>query len=189
MLCQSGVVDVHPLRADEAVAVAATLRHRVVVADRMERQRRDECLYLVAWVAGNPVGQALLHRRRPPALCVAHPLDALPYLEDVFVVPECRNRGIGTALLEAAERAAAFHGDPGVSLAVSTGNSGAQRLYARLGYVDAGVPVHRQSTSDRAADGAGWSGSETVVDLVKRIDCLAATVRPDGGWGGPPVRA
>jgi hypothetical protein len=51
------------------------------------------------------------------------------------------------------------------------------------------VPVHRQSTSDHAADGAGWSGNETVVDLVKRIDCLAVTVRPDGEWGGPPVRA
>ncbi|MGA9114351.1 MAG: GNAT family N-acetyltransferase [Candidatus Dormiibacterota bacterium] len=170
-------MDVHPLRVDEAQAVASTLRHRVVVADRLERQRRDECLYLVAWEAGFPVGQALLHRQRPPALRVADRVDALPYLEDVFVVPDFRNLGIGTALLEAAERAAAARGDRAVSLAVSTLNSGARRLYARLGYVDVGVPVHRQPTSDPVTGSAGGFGSETVMDLVKRVDGLAATMR------------
>jgi GNAT superfamily N-acetyltransferase len=179
-------MDVHPLRADEAIAVAATLRHRVVVADRLERQRRDECLYLVAWVGGTPVGQALLHGRRPPALCVADAVDDLPYLEDVFVVPEHRNRGIGTALLAAAEREAAARGHTGVSLAVSIGNSGARRLYARLGYVDAGVPIHRQPSSDPASAGPGWGGSENVVDLVKGIDRLAVAVGTAGaGTRGP----
>jgi hypothetical protein len=57
-----------------------------------------------------------------------------------------------------------------VSLAVSTGNAGAHRLYARLGYVNAGVPLHRTSTSDHDPAGTIGSGNETVVDLVKRID-------------------
>jgi GNAT superfamily N-acetyltransferase len=174
-------MDVHPLRVDEAQAVASTLRHRIVVADRLERQRRDECLYLVAWEGGCPVGQALLHRQRPPALRVADRVDALPYLEDVFVIPEFRNLGIGTALLEAAERAAAARGDRAVSLAVSTLNSGARRLYARLGYVNAGVPAHRQPTSDPVTGSAGRCGGETVVDLVKRVDRLAAAMRPARG--------
>jgi len=177
-------MDVHPLRVEEAQAVASTLRHRIVVTDRLERQRRDECLYLVAWEGGCPVGQALLHRQRPPALRVADRVDALPYLEDVFVVPEFRNLGIGTALLEAAERAAAARGDRAVSLAVSTLNSGARRLYARLGYVDAGIPVHHQPTSDPVAGSQGRAGSETVMDLVKRIDRLAAAMRAAGGSPG-----
>lgn len=171
-------MEVRLLRPDEAAAVAATLRHRVVVADRLERQRRDECLYLVAWEGGTPVGQALIHRRRPSALAVAGIVDSLPYIEDVFVLPEWRNRGIGTALLEAAESAAAARGDRGVSLAVSTGNANARRLYTRLGYVDAGVPVHRHATTEPSYGGEGQSGNETVVDLVKRLDALAAGTWP-----------
>jgi len=120
-------MDVRVLRPEEAVAVAATLRHRIVVADRLERQRRDECVYLVAWEGGTPIGQVLLHRWRPSALAVAGVVDSLPYIEDVFVLPEWRNRGVGTALLEAAESAAAARGDRGVSLAVSTGNSAARQ--------------------------------------------------------------
>jgi hypothetical protein len=115
---------------------------------------------------------------------VADRVDALPYLEDVFVVPDFRNLGIGTALLEAAERAAAARGDRAVSLAVSTVNSGARRLYARLGYVDAGIPVHHQPTSDPVAGSQGRAGSETVMDLVKRIDRLAAAMRAAGGSPG-----
>ncbi|MGO8687008.1 MAG: GNAT family N-acetyltransferase [Candidatus Dormibacteria bacterium] len=175
-------MDVHPLRLDEAAAVAATLRHRIVVADRVERQRREECLYLVAWEGGSPVGQALLHRRRPAALAVTvATVDRLPYLEDVFVLPECRNRGIGTALLEAAERATAEHGDPALTLAVSVGNSRARRLYERLGYVEAGVPMHRQPHTEDSARETLPSPSENVVDLLKRIG-------PRGdGTEAPPV--
>jgi GNAT superfamily N-acetyltransferase len=163
-------VDVHPLRLDEAAAVAAKLRHRIVVADRLERQRREECLYLVAWEGGTPVGQALLHRQRPAALAVMVPaVDGLPYLEDVFVLPECRNRGIGTALLEVAEKATADHGDAGLTLAVNTGNSGARRLYERLGYVDAGVPMHRQASLENGARDTLPGARDNVVDLVKRV--------------------
>jgi GNAT superfamily N-acetyltransferase len=177
-------MDVRLLRPEEAAAVAATLRHRVVVADRLERQRRDECLYLVAWEDGTPVGQALLHRRRPSALAVAGVVDSLPYIEDVFVLPEWRNRGVGTALLEAAESAAATRGDRGVSLAVSTGNAAARRLYTRLGYVDAGVPVHRHATTEPGFDSGDQSGNETVVDLIKRLDGVTAAAWPAGRGGG-----
>jgi GNAT superfamily N-acetyltransferase len=177
-------MEVRLLRPDEAAAVAATLRHRVVVADRLERQRRDECLYLVAWEGGTPVGQTLIHRRRPFALAVAGIVDSLPYIEDVFVLPEWRNRGIGTALLEAAEGAAAARGDRGVSLAVSTGNASARRLYTRLGYVDAGVPVHRHATTEPSYGGEGQSGNETVVDLVKRLHGLTAATWPTAHGGG-----
>jgi len=166
-------MEVRPLGPDEAAQVSASLRHPVVVADRLARQRRDECVYLVAWEHGSPVGQVLVHHRRPAALAVADTIDELPYLEDAFVLPEWRNRGIGTALLASAERATADRGDRGLSLAVSVGNAAARRLYARLGYVDAGVPLHRQMTSDRDTNGIIRSGNETVVDLVKRIDAPA----------------
>ena len=111
-------------------------------------------------------------------------MDSLPYIEDVFVLPEWRDRGIGTALLEAAESAAAARGDRGVSLAVSTGNAAARRLYTRRGYVDAGVPVHCHATTEPGFDGDGQSGNETVVDLVKRLDAVTAAAWPAARGGG-----
>jgi hypothetical protein len=71
-----------------------------------------------------------------------------------------------------------------VSLAVSTGNTAARRLYTRLGYVDAGVPVHRHATTEPGFDGGGQSGNETVVDLVKRLEGLAAATWPTAHGGG-----
>ena len=174
-------MDVHPLRPDEAAAVGAALRHGLVVSDRLARQRRGECLYLVAWRAGAPIGQALLHWRRPEALASAPGLDGFPYLEDVFVLGESRNRGIGTALLKAAEDAAAKRGATGIALAVSVANHRARRLYERLGYVDSGAPPHRQSAAEHGPDGMIRSGEETVVDLVLRIAPLAAPARSAPG--------
>ena len=40
------------------------------------------------------------------------------------------------------------------------------------------MPVHRQPTSDPVTGGAEGPGSETVMDLVKQVDRLAAAMRP-----------
>jgi ribosomal protein S18 acetylase RimI-like enzyme len=85
----------------------------------------------------------------------------------------------------AAESAAASRGDRGVSLAVSTGNAAARRLYTRLGYVDAGVPVHRHATTEPGFDSDGRSGDENVIDLVKRLDGVAAAAWPAAGGNRP----
>lgn len=57
-------------------------------------------------------------------------------VEQVSVDPAHQRRGIGTALLRAAEAWLADRPDlPGtLTLGVETGNAGAIRLYARLGY-------------------------------------------------------
>ena len=180
-LCQSRTVDVHPVRPEEAAAVGACLRHRLVVSDRLARQGRGECLYLVAWEGGAPTGQALLHWRRPQALTTIPGLDGLPYLEDVFVLPERRDRGIGTALLAAAQEAVATRGATGITLAVSVTNHGARRLYERLGYFDPGIPPHRQSAAEHGPDGVVRSGEETVVDLVRWLTPLATPARSAPG--------
>lgn len=68
-------------------------------------------------------------------------------LYQVWVAPEARGRGVGAALLEAAiawtraRRANALH------LHVTAGDGAAARLYRRLGFVDAGVPVPRPGTA------------------------------------------
>jgi GNAT superfamily N-acetyltransferase len=179
-------VEIRPLAAPDVDAVSATLRHRVVVADRLDRQRRGECLYAIAWDGNRPSGQALLHWRRPPALSVRPDVDALPYLEDLFVLPAKRRRGIGTALLGACLTTAAARGHPAISLAVNVDNHPARRLYDRLGYRQPGTPPRRQPTSEHLLDGSLRIADETVIDLVRSV--AGGTTDPEGleGSSGPP---
>ena len=59
------------------------------------------------------------------------------YLQTVFVAPQARGSGVGTALIEFAE-ARIFSAHPNVFLCVSAFNTGARRLYERLGYAVVG---------------------------------------------------
>jgi ribosomal protein S18 acetylase RimI-like enzyme len=55
------------------------------------------------------------------------------YIHGLAVAPEYRNRGIGTQLLRHAEQRI-FRESPNVFMCVTSFNTAAQRLYARLGY-------------------------------------------------------
>ena len=55
------------------------------------------------------------------------------YIQTVCVAPEFRGQGIGTKLVRFAEERI-FRDSPNVFLCVSSFNSGARRLYERLGY-------------------------------------------------------
>jgi ribosomal protein S18 acetylase RimI-like enzyme len=55
------------------------------------------------------------------------------YLQSVAVREECRGRGLGTALIEHAERRI-LRDQPNVFILVSSFNPDARRLYERLGY-------------------------------------------------------
>jgi len=59
------------------------------------------------------------------------------YIQSVAVRDDCRGRGLGTALLELAERRI-LRDTPNVFICVSSFNPGARRLYERLGYTVAG---------------------------------------------------
>jgi hypothetical protein len=51
------------------------------------------------------------------------------------------------------------------------------------------VPVHRHATTEPGFDGEGQSGNETVVDLVKRLDAVAAASWPALRGGDRPRQA
>ncbi len=55
------------------------------------------------------------------------------YIQTICMAPEHRNRGLGRRLLSFAEERI-FRESPNVFLCVSSFNTGAQRLYLRLGY-------------------------------------------------------
>ena len=56
------------------------------------------------------------------------------YLDDFSVAEECRNKGIGTKLIHAAEKYAEEIGITKIVLHVEKANEDAYRLYSRLGY-------------------------------------------------------
>jgi GNAT superfamily N-acetyltransferase len=92
---------------------------------------RPGAVYLVAWEEGTAVGHAHLSEADPPEV------------GDVEVLPSHRGRGLGTALMRAAEQAAAERGHDRLRLTVSASADGPQSLYHRLGYVDTGMPPRR----------------------------------------------
>lgn len=83
---------------------------------------------LIAWQAGRPLGLVHwlyhLHCWRIERAC---------YLQDLFVVPEARGRGVGGALIAAVYAAADAAGAPGVHWLTAEDNAEARRLYDRMG--------------------------------------------------------
>lgn len=101
--------------------------HRELIAAAFERQRRGEVVMLVADVGGWPVAQAWLDltRRAAAGAC---------FVWALRVVPRLRGAGLGTLLLDAAEREARARGFVALELGVEARNLGARRLYERRGF-------------------------------------------------------
>ncbi|WP_226481976.1 GNAT family N-acetyltransferase [Natrinema amylolyticum] len=69
-------------------------------------------------------------------------------LSNIYVEPAYRNRGIGTALLEAAEESLVQRGADAMLLEVMADNESARRFYRRKGYDEFRVTMER-SLADR----------------------------------------
>lgn len=124
------------------VVVSELLPSQIELVDRhlplhrLDRFLTGESTYLVAWEDERPVGHAHVAWQ---GTHLGH-----PELQDVFVLPERRRRGIARRLTKEAEREAARRGFDRISLSVSErGNEPARRLYESLGYRKAGVPPVR----------------------------------------------
>lgn len=125
------MVSVTALKPSEVASV-----DRCLPLNRLCQQTEAGSTYLVAWDGDQPVGHAHI------AWAGTHL--GVPEIQDVFVLPEQRRRGIAAQLTRAAEEEARERSWDSISLSVSQGgNVAATRLYAKLGYSDAGVaPVH-----------------------------------------------
>jgi ribosomal protein S18 acetylase RimI-like enzyme len=71
-----------------------------------------------------------------------------PWIYGGEVLPDQRNKGIGTSLWQEAHRLCRYHGARATSLDVDVTNGGARRLYERLGYVIVGPHEHRWVARD-----------------------------------------
>lgn len=147
-------VRVHRCAGADVEAITATEHAGARIAERMfARQERGESIYLIAWIDGVPVGQGEV---------VFEPLREL---RSLHVVATHRRRGIGTAIILAAEEASREAGE--LSVGVGLDNSGARRLYGRLGYRATGeVSTTRYRYVD--ADGE-HEVTETDERMTKRL--------------------
>lgn len=133
---------VHRLVAALATGEGDDAPHPVAFARTFERSFAPDSRFrfLVAESAGRVVGTCSVHDHYST-------WKAAPVVEvqDVFVVPEERRRGVASALLAAAEAHAARLGAARVQLHVLAGNADAQRLYVREGFADSGYVVMRKA--------------------------------------------
>ena len=128
---------------------------------RLSEQIDEGSTYLVAWDDRQPVGHAHI------AWTGTHL--GVPEIQDVFVLPEWRRRGIASQLTLAAEDEARARGWASISLSASQeGNDAARHLYAKLGYVDAPVDPVRVS-GVITIRGQPLEVDDTLVYLMKPL--------------------
>jgi ribosomal protein S18 acetylase RimI-like enzyme len=88
------------------------------------------------------------------------------YVNVLAVRPQFRNAGLGTRLMELAQRTAQSLSKRGLSVIVSDANAGARRLYERCGY---------RERASRAMVKEGWENEgRNWVLLTKELDNPAA---------------
>jgi ribosomal protein S18 acetylase RimI-like enzyme len=164
-------VTVRPLAESELGAVEQRFpggplaKHR----SRLACQEVGDAVYLIAWLAGVPVGHVLLRLGEAQDELVVSRVGNCAHLEDLAVVPERRSRGIGSRLLTAAEEAARGHGFEQVGLSVAVSNAFARGFYSRRGYKDSGIGKYPTAGCYIASDGVLRSRSDVSVYLVKRL--------------------
>ena len=114
MADENGEAIVRPLTDPDVPTVAEVLG--------LARLNHGDGRYLVAWMGAVPIGHVRITDRDPPEM------------QDLEVRPDYRGRGVATALIAAAERAARERHAVMIRLEVSVANTTAQRLYQRNGY-------------------------------------------------------
>lgn len=149
--------------ADVAVIAGREPEGRDYARTTFERQQAGRCLYLVAWLDGEPVGSGELE------------WSPVPELKNLHVQPAHRGTGIGSAIAHAAEEAARDHGR--IALAVGLDNPAARRLYERLGYRGTGrTETYTYSFVDDA--GRRRTATETAEYLEKTLPVSQGSPAP-----------
>jgi len=103
--------------------------------------KRDPSQVLVAVSEEGEVVGYILYVKRPASAIKRRPMCAVIY--DLYVVPEHRRRGVGSALLERALSIMREGGMECVELSVWVGNEEARRLYRKFGFEEYIVQMRR----------------------------------------------
>jgi GNAT superfamily N-acetyltransferase len=162
-------VEIRPGSAADLATLVEALGERHWFADRLARQERGGGLVLVAWLEGRPVGEVFLDCEPAKEPEVRRHLPGVPQLDHLEVLGPFWGRGIGTALIHAAEATARQLGHERIALGVGLDNPKARRLYERLGYADWGQGTVVGTWVEHPDDGPPVTLSEAYDMLVKRL--------------------
>lgn len=133
---------------------------------RLEDQRTGKAISLVAEYSGIPVGYINVY---PDCTKGAFGGKGYPEIVDFGVLEKYRRKGIGTALMDEAEKIAATYADAvylGVGL--HSGYGSAQRMYVKRGYIPDGSGVWYQ---DKICEPYGEcrNDDDLVLYLLKKL--------------------
>ncbi|MGH8194228.1 MAG: GNAT family N-acetyltransferase [Woeseiaceae bacterium] len=137
-LDRAGIVDVLNSYASDPVGGGKALSEDVCERLVPALREHGNALVLLAFAGDRPVGMAI-------CFMGISTFQARPLLNihDLAVVPDYRGKGIGRALLAAAEKQAVSRGCCKLTLEVREDNLPARNLYERYGFIDfvVGKPV------------------------------------------------
>ena len=137
--------------------------HREIIEDAFARQERGENLMLIAFAGGSPVGQAWVE-------LAVRADEGAGLLWAVRVHPALQGLGLGTRLLDAAERALRERGYAWAEIGVEKDNPRARALYERVGY-----RLHRELREEYGYTHPGGQPVRHVIDeWMLRKDLRAA---------------
>jgi GNAT superfamily N-acetyltransferase len=127
----------------DAICDGLADRHMTMHTKRIQYQDQGHGLYLIGWEHGKAVGH--LHLKWPgwPERPRAKEFQArygCSMVEDLWVLPDNRGRGLGRALMESAHSHTSQQGirTVGLSVGIEQGYEAAHHLYRSLGYRDPG---------------------------------------------------
>jgi GNAT superfamily N-acetyltransferase len=137
--------------------------------DRLLRQTKGLGVLYTAWHGPEPVGDLYLWLEEAEEAPIREHLPGVPLLTHLEVREGLRSRGIGRALVEAAEESLVKLGHDLGALAVRTDNHRAARLYRKLGYHDWGRGEVVCNAMRTAPDGSVVTEPELCRVMVKDL--------------------
>ncbi|MFC4855609.1 GNAT family N-acetyltransferase [Actinophytocola glycyrrhizae] len=160
--------DLHIRRARPAdlETLVQELGQRRFFEDRFSRQSRKLGMLLTAWRAGVPIGVLYLWLEDAEEKELRDHLPGTPILNHLEIHPDHRGGGVGSTLIDEAERRLRKLLLGQVALAVEDSNERAARLYKRLGYEEwPHSPIRCYSLTD----GDGVRQVEICQIMVKAL--------------------
>lgn len=133
--------------------------HSELAATFFEAQQAGGVIFLTAWDGSIPVGSGVLVTGAP---------GSIPELKNLHVHAEFRSRGVGSAVIRAAEEQSRCGGAQLMEVGVGIDNPRARALYERLGYRPTGqsATITYQYLDD---EGSRRTATETSQQLVRQL--------------------
>jgi ribosomal protein S18 acetylase RimI-like enzyme len=160
---------IRPADEGDVRALADSLGHRNLFTERLARQRQGRGLMLVAWLAGAPVGSVYLWLEPAEEPEIRERLPGAALIHHLLVHAAYQKRGVGNALMTAAENHLHGLGYRTVALGVDPHNHNAIRMYERLGYVTWPYPPIATTFQMFLRNGERLSIDDLCLVLVKDL--------------------